>query len=77
MIEILEPWGGAFLYTHIDTEGLMQGIPLETVRQLRSLTKKQLMVAGGIRGKEEVDQLDGMNVDAIVGMAIYTGRMEV
>jgi phosphoribosylformimino-5-aminoimidazole carboxamide ribotide isomerase len=77
MIQTLEPWCGAFLYTHIDTEGLMQGIPMEAVRQLRSLTEKQLMVAGGIRSREEVDQLDGMKVDAIVGMAIYTGRMKV
>src|SRR5580658_643804 len=52
MIAALEPWCSAFLYTNIDTEGLMQGIPLETVRQLRSATMKQLIVAGGIASSE-------------------------
>jgi phosphoribosylformimino-5-aminoimidazole carboxamide ribotide isomerase len=76
MLRTLDPWCGAFLYTNIDTEGLMQGIPLEPVRQLRSATTKSLMVAGGISTLEQVQQLDEMKVDAIVGMAIYTGRMK-
>ena len=76
MLQTLERWCGGFLYTHIDTEGLMQGIPLEPVRQLRNATSKPLMAAGGISTLEQVEQLDAMHVDAIVGMAIYTGRMK-
>jgi phosphoribosylformimino-5-aminoimidazole carboxamide ribotide isomerase len=77
MIAALDQWCGAFLYTHIDTEGLMQGIPLDTVRQLRESTRKQLIVAGGITTAEEIAELDAMKVDAVVGMAIYTGRMKL
>jgi phosphoribosylformimino-5-aminoimidazole carboxamide ribotide isomerase len=77
MIAALEPWCSAFLYTHIDTEGLMQGIPLDVVRQLRASTGKQLIVAGGIASSEQVDQLDALGIDAVVGMAIYTGRMKL
>lgn len=77
MIAALEAWCGAFLYTHIDTEGLMQGIPLDTVRPLRDSTNKQLIVAGGIATIGEIDRLDAMKVDAVVGMAIYTGRMKL
>lgn len=77
MIAALEPWCGAFLYTHIDTEGLMQGIPVEIVRQLRDSTRRQLIVAGGIATTEEIDQLDAMKVDAVVGMAIYTGKVQL
>ncbi|MGB2602641.1 MAG: 1-(5-phosphoribosyl)-5-[(5-phosphoribosylamino)methylideneamino] imidazole-4-carboxamide isomerase, partial [Candidatus Sulfotelmatobacter sp.] len=77
MITSLEPFCGAFLYTHIDTEGLMQGIPVETVRRLRNSTTKQLIVAGGIATSEQVDRLDAMKIDAVVGMAIYTGRMKL
>ena len=77
MITALEPFCGAFLYTHIDTEGLMQGIPVETVRRLRNSTTKQLIVAGGIATSEQVDRLDAMKIDAVVGMAIYTGRMKL
>lgn len=77
MIATLEPWCGAFLYTHIDTEGLMQGIPVDAVRQLRVATRKQLIVAGGIATSEQIDRLDGMGIDAVVGMAIYTGRLRL
>ena len=75
MIAALEMWCGAFLYTDIDTEGLMQGIPLDTVRQLRECTKKQLIVAGGIATYEEIQQLHELRIDAVVGMAIYTGKL--
>jgi phosphoribosylformimino-5-aminoimidazole carboxamide ribotide isomerase len=75
MIEALEPYCSAFLYTHIDTEGLLKGFPLDIARDLRSATKRQLIVAGGIRSAEEVQQLDSMGADAVVGMAIYTGQM--
>jgi phosphoribosylformimino-5-aminoimidazole carboxamide ribotide isomerase len=77
MIRALGPWCSAFLYTHIDTEGLMQGIPLDTVRELRQATAKQLIVAGGISSTDEVAHLDRMRVDAVVGMAIYSGRLKV
>ena len=77
MMRALEPWCAAFLYTHIDTEGLMQGIPFDTVRTLRQTTTNQLIVAGGISSADEVAQLDRMQVDAVVGMAIYSGRMKV
>jgi phosphoribosylformimino-5-aminoimidazole carboxamide ribotide isomerase len=77
MIGALEPWCDAFLYTHVDTEGSMQGIPIDAVRKLRESTKKQLIVAGGIATNEEVDRLHAMNVDAVVGMAIYTGKLKV
>ncbi|MGA9471812.1 MAG: 1-(5-phosphoribosyl)-5-[(5-phosphoribosylamino)methylideneamino] imidazole-4-carboxamide isomerase [Terriglobales bacterium] len=77
MMAALEKWCGAFLYTHIDTEGLMGGIPLDTVRQLRESTRRQLIVAGGISTAEEIAQLDAIKVDAVVGMAIYTGKMRL
>jgi phosphoribosylformimino-5-aminoimidazole carboxamide ribotide isomerase len=75
MVRVLEPFCSAFLYTHIDTEGLLQGIPLEVVRELRSMTSRQLIAAGGIRSQEEVAALDAMGVDAVVGMAIYQGLL--
>jgi phosphoribosylformimino-5-aminoimidazole carboxamide ribotide isomerase len=68
----LEPHAAAFLYTHVDTEGTMQGFPIETAARLRKLTKKQLIVAGGIRNQQEVDALNALGADAVVGMAVYT-----
>jgi len=76
MVRALDPYCSAFLYTHIDTEGTMTGFPIEIAQELAALTKKQVIVAGGIRSRNEVDQLDAMGVDAVVGMAIYTGQMQ-
>ena len=73
----LEPHVGAFLYTHVDGEGLMQGFPIETAARLRKLTQRQLIVAGGIRSRQEVDALDALGVDAVVGMAVYTELLAV
>jgi phosphoribosylformimino-5-aminoimidazole carboxamide ribotide isomerase len=75
MMRALESFCGAFLYTHIDTEGLLQGIPLAVVRELRNSTSKQFIAAGGIRTQEEVSELHAIGVDAVVGMAIYRGLM--
>ena len=76
MVRVLDPYCSAFLYTHIDTEGTMTGFPIELARELAALTKKKMIVAGGIRSRAEVEQLDAIGVDAVVGMAIYTGAME-
>ncbi len=72
----LEDDCAAFLYTHVDTEGTMTGFPVDVAAILRSTTAKQLIVAGGIREQAEVDALDAMGVDAVAGMAIYTGAMQ-
>ena len=77
MMRALEPYCAAFLYTHIDTEGLMRGIPLDVVRSLRSATSRQLIVAGGISSYEEVDRIHALGADSVVGMAIYSGKMKL
>jgi phosphoribosylformimino-5-aminoimidazole carboxamide ribotide isomerase len=77
MMRALEPFCSAFLYTHIDTEGLLKGIPIDVVRNLRASTSRRLIAAGGIRSAEEVAALDEMGVDAVVGMAIYQRLMPV
>ncbi len=72
----LEDFCGAFLYTHVDTEGTMSGFPTDVAAILRATTARQLIVAGGIRSQAEVEALDQMGVDAVAGMAVYTGLME-
>ena len=75
-IRALDPYCGGYLYTHIDTEGMMLGFPIQIARDLRSLTTRKLIVAGGIRTQMEVDELHTLRIDAVVGMAIYTGAMK-
>ena len=72
----LEDCCAAFLYTHVDTEGTMSGFPMDAAAVLRACTAKQLIVAGGIKERAEVDALDAMGVDAVAGMAVYSGAMD-
>jgi phosphoribosylformimino-5-aminoimidazole carboxamide ribotide isomerase len=72
----LEDYCSAFLYTNVDTEGTMAGFPLDVAAILRATTGKQLIVAGGIKEMSEVEALDAMGVDAVAGMAVYSGVME-
>jgi phosphoribosylformimino-5-aminoimidazole carboxamide ribotide isomerase len=74
-ISALDPYCGAFLYTHVDTEGTMSGFPIDVARELRPLTSRQLIVAGGIRYQSEIDVLDSIGVDAVAGMAVYSGLL--
>jgi phosphoribosylformimino-5-aminoimidazole carboxamide ribotide isomerase len=76
MVRALDAFCDTFLYTNIDTEGLMGGLPMEPVHALRSATTRRLIVAGGITRQEEIDTLDAMGVDAVVGMALYSGKLE-
>jgi phosphoribosylformimino-5-aminoimidazole carboxamide ribotide isomerase len=74
---LLEPWCGGVLYTHIDTEGLMGGIDMAAVRTVRDATSRRVAAAGGIRNWDEIDALEAIGVDAVVGMAVYTGTLRL
>ena len=74
-IRALEPFVGAFLYTHVDREGLLQGTDLDAIARVRAATSREVIAAGGITTMEEIEHLDRMGVDAVVGMALYTGRL--
>jgi phosphoribosylformimino-5-aminoimidazole carboxamide ribotide isomerase len=71
----LEGYCDEFLYTHVDNEGLMQGTDMAAVKAIRDATARRVTAAGGITTREEIDALDRMKVDAVVGMAIYTGSL--
>lgn len=73
----LDPFVAAYLYTHVDGEGLMQGFPIDVALRLRALTNRQLIVAGGIRTEEEVSALDKIGADSVVGMALYTNLLKI
>ncbi len=75
MIRELQSFCETFLYTHIDTEGLMGGIPMDTVQAICRATIRHLVVAGGITAQQEIDRLDAMGIDAVVGMALYSGKI--
>jgi phosphoribosylformimino-5-aminoimidazole carboxamide ribotide isomerase len=74
-VRALEPFCGEFLYTHVDTEGLMRGTDMEAIRAVRLATTRRVTAAGGITTQQEIDELDALGVDSVVGMALYTGTL--
>jgi phosphoribosylformimino-5-aminoimidazole carboxamide ribotide isomerase len=74
-VQALEPYCSEFLYTHVDKEGLMQGTDMQAILAVRHATTRRLTAAGGITTWEEIDALDAQAIDAVVGMAIYTGQL--
>jgi phosphoribosylformimino-5-aminoimidazole carboxamide ribotide isomerase len=74
-VRALEPYCGEFLYTHVDAEGLMEGTNLAAILAVRAATSRRVTAAGGITTREEIDALHAHGVDAVVGMALYTGRL--
>jgi phosphoribosylformimino-5-aminoimidazole carboxamide ribonucleotide (ProFAR) isomerase len=74
-VQALEPYCGEFLYTHVDTEGLMGGTDFGAIRAVRDATSRRVTAAGGITTQEEIAALDRIGVDAVVGMALYTGKL--
>ena len=74
-VKALEPYCSEFLYTHVDTEGLMQGTDMSAILAVHRATSRRLIAAGGITKWSEIDELDAQGIDAVVGMAIYTGQL--
>jgi phosphoribosylformimino-5-aminoimidazole carboxamide ribotide isomerase len=76
-IGALEPFFSEFLFTNVDVEGLMQGINREAIAAVRQATARHVTAAGGVTSQEDIDWLDSIGVDAVAGMAIYTGRLQL
>jgi phosphoribosylformimino-5-aminoimidazole carboxamide ribotide isomerase len=76
-VKALEPYCGEFLYTHVDKEGLMQGTDMDAIRAVAAATSSKVTAAGGITTREEIDALHALGIDAVVGMAIYTGALDL
>ena len=73
-VRALEPYCDEFLYTHVDSEGLMGGTDMDAIRAVRDATTRRVTAAGGITTQKEIDDLDALGVDSVVGMALYTGK---
>ncbi len=73
----LGPYCGGFLCTYVDKEGMLDGTDLDWFRRLRAATDHEITAAGGITTLEEIQELARLNIHAALGMAIYTGRLDL
>ena len=74
-VRLLEGYCEEFLYTHVDKEGLMQGTDMAAIQAVARATERKITAAGGITTRAEIDALHAQGIDAVVGMAIYTGSL--
>jgi phosphoribosylformimino-5-aminoimidazole carboxamide ribotide isomerase len=77
VIQQLEPFCSGFLCTYVDKEGMMQGTDLDWFRALRNATGHEITAAGGITTMGDVRALTDMGIHCAIGMAIYTGRLNL
>ncbi len=69
---------GGFLVTFVEREGRLGGIDLEAARRVvEAAGGTHVTVAGGVTTAEEVAAIDRLGADAQVGMALYTGRLDL
>jgi len=73
----LETYTGEFLFTNVDVEGLMGGVDRAAIERIRAATTRRITAAGGVTTMEEIEWLASIGVDAVVGMAIYTGKLKI
>ena len=74
----LRDFVSGFLVTFIEVEGRMVGTQLEQIEQLVATSgDARLTVAGGVTTTDEIATIDRLGADAQVGMALYTGRMDL
>jgi phosphoribosylformimino-5-aminoimidazole carboxamide ribonucleotide (ProFAR) isomerase len=55
----------------------MGGTSMASILAVTKATTRRVTAAGGITTREEIDQLHALGVDAVVGMAIYTGALSL
>ncbi len=77
VIRAFEPYCSGFLCTYVDKEGMMQGTDLAWFERLRHATSREITAAGGITTLADIRALQSMNIHCAVGMAIYTGSLDL
>ena len=77
MRELREHVGG-FLVTFVEREGRMGGTRLDQVAELvEAAGDAKVTIAGGVTTPAEIAEIDRLGADAQVGMALYTGSMDL
>lgn len=66
-----------YLYTVVEKEGMMQGCDMASIEEVRKVTKKEFVAAGGICSIEEIVKLNKMDISTQLGMCIYTDAIKL
>jgi phosphoribosyl-AMP cyclohydrolase / phosphoribosyl-ATP pyrophosphohydrolase len=67
-----------FLVTFVEREGRMGGTDMDLARTIvEAAAPARVIIAGGVTTPDEVAELDAMGADCQVGMALYSGRLDL
>ena len=67
-----------FLVTFVEREGRMGGTDMDLARTIvEAASPARVIIAGGVTTAEEVAALDALGADCQVGMALYSGRLDL
>jgi len=79
-IDELRNFTSGFLFTFVEVEGRLTGIPENRVIDIFKHTldcNLEIIVAGGAKTADEVGRLDSIGADVQVGLALHTGHMNI
>ena len=78
---IIEPKIRGFVFTDVSRDGMMLGMNINQVRQNLSVTKKPMIVGGGLSNYEDLKKLkklENKNLEGIIaGKSFYSGAIEI
>jgi phosphoribosyl-AMP cyclohydrolase / phosphoribosyl-ATP pyrophosphohydrolase len=77
IIKKLENYCSEFLFTNVNLEGMMNGIDLDIIKKIKSITSNKITIAGGITTSEDVRLIESMNMNSQIGMALYTDKIKL
>ena len=77
ILQELAPHCSEMLYTQVEKEGMMEGLDRERIESLVAMAPVPLTVAGGVTTCDDVAFLHRLGAKAQIGMAIYTGGLNL
>lgn len=80
-IKLAEAGAETFIFTDIATDGMLSGPNVDAIVELAKVTGKSVIASGGVSSLADLQKLQQFESEgvsgAIVGKAIYTGRVEL
>ena len=76
-VKRFEDYCCGFLFTIVEREGMLQGTNIDFIKEIANSTSKPITAAGGISTIEEIVELSKNNIHCQLGMAIYTGKVNL
>ncbi|MDR2097627.1 MAG: bifunctional phosphoribosyl-AMP cyclohydrolase/phosphoribosyl-ATP diphosphatase HisIE [Spirochaetaceae bacterium] len=75
--KLVEKYAGELLFTCVEKEGMLGGADTGLVKELRAAVSCLVTAAGGVSTIEEIETLAAIGCDVQLGMALYTGKIDL